>query len=441
MIKKIYIILLLLSFWGCKNPIEPTLDPKPEQPKPEQPKPVEPKPVEVIIHYDANGGSGHMADQLSTLHTPTKLSSNIFTKEGYSFLGWSRTSGDDRDFDFFKNGSFTPRSEYITLYAKWTDEYNSDSYSFFKEEGLIYTYHSGIVSVGLNDEDLAGDIVIPSHIKGYPVTYIEDRAFKDGKNLTKVTIPNSVTSIGKEAFARCTSLEEISLPNNLKTLKAGTFENCTSLKGINIPPSVTSLGGNLFMGCTNLTTATIPEGITELPSYLFFDCSNLTTVTIPSTVRVIGAAFRYCSSLDNVKLPEGLVKLEKFAFNGCESLRSINIPSSVKSISSHTFTNCRSLLSIDFPEGVNVVGNSTFSGCTSLETVTLRSVTSIGASVFSGCSSLKMLNLHQDTPPNTNSSFPWDVSDCEVHVNSTATGFNTGGWIDTTIFTRIVKNL
>src|SRR5688500_536606 len=42
----------------------------------------------------------------------------------------------------------------------------------------------------------AGDITIISTYLGYPVTGIADRAFEGSINLTSVTIPNSVTSIG-----------------------------------------------------------------------------------------------------------------------------------------------------------------------------------------------------------------------------------------------------
>lgn len=53
----------------------------------------------------------------------------------------------------------------------------------------------------------SGDVVIPSEVayegNTYTVTSIDDYAFCVSENLTSVTIPNSVTSIGESAFYNC----------------------------------------------------------------------------------------------------------------------------------------------------------------------------------------------------------------------------------------------
>src|ERR1035441_3172194 len=48
-----------------------------------------------------------------------------------------------------------------------------------------------------------GAVVIPSSTNGLPVTSIGDYAFYICPNLTSITIPSSVTSIGLSAFAAC----------------------------------------------------------------------------------------------------------------------------------------------------------------------------------------------------------------------------------------------
>jgi hypothetical protein len=60
---------------------------------------------------------------------------------------------------------------------------------------------------------------------------IADHAFEDCSGLIRVTIPDSVTSIGYKAFYKCSALTSVTIPN-----------------------SVTSIGWNSFYGCDSLTS-------------------------------------------------------------------------------------------------------------------------------------------------------------------------------------------
>ena len=96
-----------------------------------------------------------------------------------------------------------------------------------------------------------------------------------GCNLTSISIPDYVTSIGDRAFTNCTGLTSVTIPN-----------------------SVTSIGIFAFANCTGLTSVTIPNSVTSIGSYAFSVCTGLTSVTIGSSVANIGdKAFRYCTAL------------------------------------------------------------------------------------------------------------------------------------------------
>jgi hypothetical protein len=78
------------------------------------------------------------------------------------------------------------------------------------------------------------------------------------RNLTSVTIPNSVTSIGESAFDG-SGLTSVNIPNSVTSIGEIAFAMCTGLTSVTIPNSVTSIGVNAFGGCTSLISITMPD--------------------------------------------------------------------------------------------------------------------------------------------------------------------------------------
>ncbi len=77
----------------------------------------------------------------------------------------------------------------VALYAKW----------HAATEGLTYTLSDGAYSVtGYQGTDTK--VYIAGVYDGLPVTSIGDRAFIYTYNITRVAIPNGVTSIGEYAL-------------------------------------------------------------------------------------------------------------------------------------------------------------------------------------------------------------------------------------------------
>ena len=251
------------------------------------------------------------------------------------------------------------------------------------------------------DKNVSGKVVIPEAIEGYEVKWISSYAFSSCKNITEITIPDSVTEIGNSAFSGCTSLAEIVIPDSVTEIGEFAFSGCTALLKVVLSKNMTAIEAQTFSGCSSLESIIIPEGVTKIGTRsksedfmcdgaAFYGCTSLKEIIIPDSVTEIWwRAFSGCTSLSKVKLPKNLTSINSDVFSGCTSLAEITIPDSVTSIGSSAFEGCASLAEIVIPDSVTSIGGSAFSGCTSLAEITIPdSVTSIGGSAFEGCASL-----------------------------------------------------
>jgi hypothetical protein len=100
-------------------------------------------------------------------------------------------------------------------------------------------------------------------ISGSTLTRIEATAFYDCINLTGITLPNSITSIGFGAFYGCENLLSVTIPNGVEGIEKMAFQNCAGITGVTIPDSVTDIYGDAFKGCTNLESVTFQGTINK----------------------------------------------------------------------------------------------------------------------------------------------------------------------------------
>ena len=67
-----------------------------------------------IIHFDENGGTGHMSDQGVDTKVPVPLHNNSYTKSGYLFFSWKDSSD-----KYYQDGALITASKNLTLTAQW----------------------------------------------------------------------------------------------------------------------------------------------------------------------------------------------------------------------------------------------------------------------------------------------------------------------------------
>ena len=98
------------------------------------------------VHFDANGGTGTLNDEVFNYNNQKALTSNTFTRTGYSFTGWNTKA--DGTGTAYTDGQtvkdIAGPGEKLTLYAQWkpytyTIKYNANGGTTQKISNFAYT--------------------------------------------------------------------------------------------------------------------------------------------------------------------------------------------------------------------------------------------------------------------------------------------------------------
>ncbi len=295
-------------------------------------------------------------------------------------------------------------------------------------------------------------VEIPSSI-----TSIPSLAFYNCSGLTSITIPESVTEIGEDAFHGCRSLAaihiagleswlsiscqnnaarpnynvkdvklyidgkvltKVEIPSSITSIPLSAFSNCSSLTSIFIPEGVTSIGSSAFCGCSSLTSVTIPASVTKIDNNVFDNCTALRDVSFVDGSETLSLGYNKKSSNGSLYEGEGLFydcplrtlylgrnlnysdyKGDGYSpFYGTSNYEDVTIGENVTSIGDYAFYKCRSII---IPENskLKTIGEHAFflSGITSI--IIPEGVTWIGDYAFAGCFSLTSIISYALTPP------------------------------------------
>ena len=138
--------------------------------------------------------------------------------------------------------------------------------------------------------------------------------------------------------------------------------NNKDLTSVTIPNSITTLEGSPFYDCDNLTSIHIPKSVTSMTYRVLFNCESLEEVTVDADNPVYDSR-NHCNAIIETatktliagtvatRIPNDVERIGPCAFDSLKVLYTIAIPASVTNIGDKAFRNCKQL------EEITCLGN------------------------------------------------------------------------------------
>ena len=222
---------------------------------------------------------------------------------------------------------------------------------YFKSiDGILYNHD--VTEILICPRGMIGKVIIPKTVK-----HIADYCFDGCSKLTSIELPRSIETIGNYAFSRLT-LDRLTIPNSVTSIGEGCFCKTTVSQKFRFSQRITCLPDNCFQYAFIPNTDflvnikeigkscfasnrqdVLPENlrlpnIINIGDYAFEDVSNVKTIELPSSIQHIGEG-AFSSSTDDLKiifLSIAPFNIGDTAFYGIGDHATLYVPSGSKMI-------------------------------------------------------------------------------------------------------------
>ena len=223
-------------------------------------------------------------------------------------------------------------------------------------------------------------LTLPSSINGNEYE-IRSYIFYGNSSITKVTIPEGVTVIGKYAFYGCENLTDV-IVNAACDIEIFVFWSCDKLIHITLSDKVRLISDRIFditvlrKDGSNVVTDSQGVKALYLGNHLIDvqgnvwedeDYKSPESFTVREGTKTIAERALSGFDVNNIKLPESVEYIGDYAFDSSDMIQ-VNIPDKVKIIEEYTFYDSL-LKSIIIGNGIEKIDRKAFEGLVSFTAV------------------------------------------------------------------------
>ena len=255
-----------------------------------------------------------------------------------------------------------------------SDYYNGNNYTEYTQDGIVYHIYSDHAEV-VDYTGTGGEVFIANQISGKYVTVIADEAFYYNRDITSVTLPASLETVGSYAFASCKNLTSVLFLGTVKYIRTEAFAK-SGLTSIYLPDGVVRIEAGAFAG-TAIPAVNIPSTVDYLGSGVFANCQNLIGLTVGNDPNGTGRNFKAVNGMlltadgkqlvqatlgasTRLVIPEGVETIRSGAVRGSAQLLEVSFPSTLQHIGSYAFYDTVNLTSLNLPDALQTIGHSAF---------------------------------------------------------------------------------
>ena len=243
---------------------------------------------------------------------------------------------------------------------------------------------------------LTGTVVFPNTLQK-----LEDSVFWGVSGISKIVLPEALEEIGAFCFMMSGISGDLILPHHLKAIGSSAFYG-TNITYVTFPESLESLGEGTFEGCEGLSGGVVfHKNIKQIPDHCFEGCNHLTgPIKFEGKIEEIGeSAFANCAIAGSIILPYGCRSVGRDAF-WSNHITSLVLPESLDFIGLRAFGQNQIVGALKFPEGISVISLGAFAQNPFIQALEFGSQTvAIDASAFEDCFGINSIISHAPAPP------------------------------------------